>query len=159
MKNINFFLDYGMEIFQATLCYLRNGGKTRLLYSRLKTKWSGIFRSSNVNAQCSGQIFGKLIQIFQRIVLISFCLFEIDKGQLNSEWIYEVIVFPNANQKLQGFLPYQTNKDRSQKNCLQLPKNHQKKCYDSCLYGRAEILVIFGLHFGRNDDLINSFWN
>jgi hypothetical protein len=25
------------------------------------------------------------------------------------------------------------------------------------LYGRAEILVIFGLHFGRNDDLINSF--
>ena len=25
------------------------------------------------------------------------------------------------------------------------------------LFGRAEILVIFGLHFGRNDDLINSF--
>ena len=68
-----------MELFQATLCYLRNGGKTRfILYSRLKTKWSGIFRSSNVNAQCSGQVLGKLIQIFQRIVLISFCLFEID---------------------------------------------------------------------------------
>ena len=30
--------------------------------------------------------------------------------------------------------------------------------YDPCLFGRAEILVIFGLHFGRNDDLINSFW-
>ena len=29
--------------------------------------------------------------------------------------------------------------------------------YDPCLFGRAEILVIFGLHFGRNDDLINSF--
>ena len=27
---------------------------------------------------------------------------------------------------------------------------------DPCLFGRAEILVIFGLHFGRNDDLINS---
>ena len=37
----------------------------------------------------------------------------IAKGQLNSEWIYEVII--NANQKLQGFLPYQTNKDHSQK--------------------------------------------
>ena len=29
--------------------------------------------------------------------------------------------------------------------------------YDSCLFGTAEILVILGLHFGRNDDLINSF--
>ena len=26
--------------------------------------------------------------------------------------------------------------------------------YDACLFGRAEILVIFGLHFGRKDDLI-----
>ena len=30
--------------------------------------------------------------------------------------------------------------------------------YDPCLYNRAEILVMFGLYFGRNDDLINSFW-
>jgi hypothetical protein len=29
--------------------------------------------------------------------------------------------------------------------------------YDPCLFGRAEILVNLGLHFGRNDDLINSF--
>ena len=72
-----------MEIFQATLCYLRNGGKARfILYSRLKTKWSGIFRSSNVNAQCSGQILGKLIQIFQKIVLTLLRLCEIDnKGE------------------------------------------------------------------------------
>ena len=63
----------------------------------------------------------------------------------------------NANQKLQGFLHYQTNKDHSQKKLHTLTKNHQKKCYDPCLYGRAEILVIFGLHFGRNNDLINSF--
>ena len=26
------------------------------------------------------------------------------------------------------------------------------------LFGRAEILVILGLNFWRNDDLINSFW-
>ena len=30
--------------------------------------------------------------------------------------------------------------------------------YNPCLFGRAEILVLFGLHFGRKDDLINSFW-
>ena len=29
--------------------------------------------------------------------------------------------------------------------------------YNPSLFGRAEILVILGLHFGRNDDLINSF--
>ena len=29
--------------------------------------------------------------------------------------------------------------------------------YDPSLFGRAEILVILGLHFGRNNDLINSF--
>jgi hypothetical protein len=29
--------------------------------------------------------------------------------------------------------------------------------YDPCLFGRAEILVILGLHFGRNNDAINSF--
>ena len=34
--------------------------------------------------------------------------------------------------------------------------NHQKKSA-TCLFGRAEILVIFGWHFGRNDDHINSF--
>ena len=29
--------------------------------------------------------------------------------------------------------------------------------YDPCLFDKAEILVTFGLHFGINDDLINSF--
>ena len=29
--------------------------------------------------------------------------------------------------------------------------------YNPCLFGRAEILKNFGLHFGRNVDLINSF--
>ena len=75
------------------------------------------------------------------------------KGQLISEWIYEVIVAPKMQTyNLQGFLPYQTNKDSSQKNFLHSPKNY----HDPCLFGRAEILVIFGLHYGRNDDLINS---
>ena len=50
-------------------------------------------------------------------------LYFLDKGQLNSEWIYEVI----ASTKMQT-------------------------------YGMAEIRVIFGFHFGRNDDPINSFW-
>ena len=54
------------------------------------------------------------------------------QGQLNSEWIHEIIVSP---------------------------KKPTKNCQDFCprclLEGRAEILVIFGWHFGRNDDLIN----
>ena len=62
----------------------------------------------------------------------------------------------NANQKLPGFLPYQTNKDRSQKKTAYIHQKITKK-NDPCLYGRAEILVIFRFHFGRNDDLINSF--
>ena len=36
------------------------------------------------------------------------------KGQLNSEWIYEVIVSTKMQTKnYKDFLPYQTNKDRS----------------------------------------------
>ena len=30
--------------------------------------------------------------------------------------------------------------------------------HDPCLFGMAEIHVILGLNFERNDDLINSFW-
>jgi hypothetical protein len=54
------------------------------------------------------------------------------KGQLNSEWIYEVIVsskIPTKNYR--DFFP------------------------GRLLEGRAEISVIFGWDFGRNDDLIN----
>ena len=57
------------------------------------------------------------------------------KGQLNSEWSYEVIVSPKMPTK-----------------------NLKDFCTRSLLEGRAEILQIFGWHFGRNDDLINSFW-
>ena len=57
------------------------------------------------------------------------------KGQLNSEWIYDVIVYPKMPTKIfKGFCP------------------------GSLLEGRAEILKIFGWHFGRKDDLKNSFW-
>ena len=62
-----------------------------------------------------------------------------------------------ANQKLQGFLPYHTNKDRSTFFGDFLVSVGSFFGYDPCLFGRAEILVILGLHFGRNDDLINSF--
>jgi hypothetical protein len=36
-------------------------------------------------------------------------------------------------------------------------KNYINFCPGSLLEGRAEISVIFGWHFGRKDDLINSF--
>ena len=57
------------------------------------------------------------------------------KGQLNSEWIDETHLFSQnaANQKFEGFLPY------------------------PLITSRAEILQIFCWHFGRKDDLINSF--
>ena len=64
----------------------------------------------------------------------------------------------NANQKLQGFLPYQTNKDRSTFFDDFLVNAGSFFGYDPCLFGKAEILVILGLYFGRNDDLIDSFW-
>ena len=38
-------------------------------------------------------------------------------------------------------------------------KNLKDFCSGSLLEGRAEILQIFGRHFGRNDDLINSEFN
>ena len=69
----------------------------------------------------------------------------------------------NANQKLQGFLPYQTNKDHSQKTAYLHQKITRNKCYDACVFGRTEILVIFCLHFGRNNLLWCKFlirnWN
>ena len=62
--------------------------------------------------------------------------FDTTKGQLTTEWIYEVIVSPKMPTK-----------------------NFKDFCPGSLLEGRAEILAIFGWHFGRNDDLINSFWS
>ena len=59
----------------------------------------------------------------------------IPKGQLNSGWIYEVIVSPKTPTK-----------------------NYRDFCPASLLEGRAEISVIFGWDFGRKNDLINSFW-
>ena len=61
-------------------------------------------------------------------------MFKIGKGQLNSEWIYEVIVSSKIPTK-----------------------NYRDFCPGSLLEGRAEISVIFGWDFGRNDDLINPF--
>ena len=66
------------------------------------------------------------------------------KDQLDSEFMKTSFLPKCINQKLQGFLPYQTNKDPSQKDCLHSPKNHQKEDYDPCLFGRAKILVILG---------------
>ena len=57
------------------------------------------------------------------------------KGQLNSEWIYDFIVSPKVPTK-----------------------NYKYFYQGSLLEGKEEIFVIFGLHFGRNDEIINSFW-
>jgi hypothetical protein len=56
------------------------------------------------------------------------------KGQLNSDWIYEVIVSSKIPTK-----------------------NYRDFCPGSLLDGREKISVIFGWDFGRNDELINSF--
>ena len=76
------------------------------------------------------------------------------KGQLNSEWIYEVIVSPKIPTKnYRDFCP------TKQTTILALfLVSVGFFGYDPCLIGRAEILVIFGWLFGRNDDIINSFW-
>ena len=40
-----------------------------------------------------------------------------------------------------------------------LPKYEQKIVKISALTTQAEILTIFRLYFGRNDDCINLFWD
>ena len=79
----------------------------------------------------------------------------IGKGQLNSEWIYEFIISPKMQTKnYKDFCPTIQTRIIA----LFLVSVCSFFGYDPCLFGRAEILVILGLHFGRNDDLINSFW-
>ena len=81
------------------------------------------------------------------------------KGQLNSEWIYEVIVSPKMQTKnYKDFRP--TIQTRIVALCFGdfLVSVGSFFGYDPCLFCRAEILVIFGFHFGRNHDLIDSFW-
>ena len=74
-------------------------------------------------------------------------------------WIHNEFMRSSFLPKCKPKISALPNKQGSQpKNCLHSPKYHKKKCYDPCFYGRAEILIIFGLHVGRNNDLINSFW-
>ena len=95
----------------------------------------------------------KILKIQNRSFKIGWCirwakLFEHIKCQLDLKWIYEVIVSPK--------MPYHTNKDLSNFFCDFLVS--VGSFFWLRLFGRAEILVILGLHFGRNDDLISSFW-
>ena len=77
------------------------------------------------------------------------------KGQLKSEWIFEVIALPKwKNQKLQGFLPYQTNKICVVPFFGEFWVSVGSFFWLRSLFVRAKILVILGLHFGRNDDLM-----
>ena len=82
------------------------------------------------------------------------------KGQLNLELIYEVIISPKMQTwNYKNICPTkQTRIVAKKKTAYTHQKITKKMCYDPCLYGRAEILEIFGFNFGRNDDLMNSFW-
>ena len=81
------------------------------------------------------------------------------KGQLNSEWIYEVIVSPKMPTKnYKDFCPTKQTRIVALFFGDFLVIVGSLFGYDPCLSGRAEILLISGLHFGRKDDLINSFW-
>ena len=81
------------------------------------------------------------------------------KGQLDSEWIYEIIVCPKMQTKnYKDFCPTKQIRFEAKKSAYNHQKITKTKCYNPCLFGRAETLVIFGLHCWRNDDLINSFW-
>jgi hypothetical protein len=76
------------------------------------------------------------------------------KGQLNSEWIYEVIVSRKMPTKIfKDFCPTKQTKIMALFFGEFLVSLRSFFGFDPCLFGRAEILKIFG-----NDDLINSFW-
>ena len=65
----------------------------------------------------------------------------------------------NANQKLQGFLPYQTNKDDSQKTAYTNQKITQNSATILvCFVGQESGIFLAGIWEKRYDDLINSFW-
>ena len=82
------------------------------------------------------------------------------KGQFNSEWNYEIIVSPKMQTKnYKDFCPTKQTRIVTLIFGDFLVGVLSFFGYDPCLFGRAEILVILGLHFGRNDDLMNSFWN
>ena len=55
----------------------------------------------------------------------------------------------NANQKLQRFLPYHTNKDHSTFFGDFLVSVGRSFGYIPCLFGREEIIVILCLHFSK----------
>ena len=84
--------------------------------------------------------------------------FRIPKGQLNSEWIYEVIVSPKKPTKnYKDFCPTKQTRIVVLFFGDFLVIVGSFFGYAPCLFGKAEIFVIIGWHFGRNDDLINSF--
>ena len=88
---------------------------------------------------------------------ILICL-NISKGQLNSECFYEVIFSPKMQTKNYKISALPNKQGSQPKKLPTLTKKLQKrKRYNPYLFCRAEILVIFCLHFGRNNNLIYSF--
>ena len=91
-------------------------------------------------------------QAFSGMVSFNFCIetvLYIAKGQLNSGHRF--------SQNAKDFCPTKQTRIVAKKTAYNHQKITQKKCYDTCLFGRAEILVIFVWLLGRNDDLISSF--
>ena len=75
------------------------------------------------------------------------------KGQLNSESIHEVILSPKMQIKnYKDFCP--TKQTRIVALFVGDYLVSIGRFYNPFLFGRAEIFVILGLHFGRNEDLI-----
>ena len=110
-------------------------------------------------------VFSSLNSVFsQKIDLWGCCFFVccnwvVHKGQLCSEWIFDVIVSPKMQTKnCKDFCPTKQTRILALIFGEFLVSVDSFFGCDSCFLGRAEILVIFGLHFGRNNDLINAFW-
>ena len=129
---------FDAQIIARERCKLWRVGVKGLLYvsSCLSTIWVHVMKYSKALLKIQHQLWTA-------------------KGQLNSKWIYEVIVCPKVQTKnyKDFWLTIQTRIV-----ALFLVSVDSFFCYEPCLFGREEILVILGLHFGRNDDLINSFW-
>ena len=102
-------------------------------YPGIFTDWSGTSLSGKLRNQIT---VGNIVRIPLEGIPLKGIPKGIgnDKGQLNSEGIYDVIVSTKMPTKI-----------------------FKDFCPERLLEGWAEILEIFGQHFGRNDDHINSF--
>ena len=77
-------------------------------------------------------------------------------SEIQNEFIRSSLL-PKCKPKITRISALPNKQGSKAKNLPTITKKSPKKYYDPCFFGRAEILVIFGLHFERHDDLMNSF--